>query len=151
MYFGFTGENVNVLERDKRLRPERPKKENPDFDYEFPENLVWVNKDQIPLPLTQKDTVRIEKLQEKQISQISQVWDITVSILNFCIANQYKFMFHLIKITFLSWIFPFCCLLPGNMKKHGFFFWQCKNCYFGCVHTVLHKNFGSYKLVWWSF
>lgn len=87
MYFGFTGENVNVLERDKRLRPERPKKENPDFDYEFPENLVWVNKDQMPLPLTQKDTVRIEKLQEKQISQISQVWDITVSILN-CIANH---------------------------------------------------------------
>lgn len=73
MYFGFTGENVNVLERDKRLRPERPKKENPDFDYEFPENLVWVNKDQMLLPLTQKDTVRIEKLQEKQISQISQV------------------------------------------------------------------------------
>lgn len=67
------GENVNVLERDKRLRPERPKKENPDFDYEFPENLVWVNKDQMPLPLTQKDTVRIEKLQEKQISQISQL------------------------------------------------------------------------------
>ncbi|CAH3041881.1 unnamed protein product [Pocillopora meandrina] len=67
------GENVNVLERDKRLRPERPKKENPDFDYEFPENLVWVNKDQMPFPLTQKDTVRIEKLQEKQISQISQL------------------------------------------------------------------------------
>lgn len=69
------GEHVNVLERDKRLRPERPKKENPDFDYEFPENLVWVNKDQMPLPLTQKDAVRIEKLQglDKQISQIPQL------------------------------------------------------------------------------
>lgn len=66
----FTGDSLNGSERDKRLRPERPKKENPDFDYEFPENLVWVNKEQIPFPLSNQEPVRIEKLQEGPISQV---------------------------------------------------------------------------------
>lgn len=61
---------MNGSERDKRLRPERPKKENPDFDYEFPENIIWVNKDQMPFPLTQQDAIRIENLQERQIPQV---------------------------------------------------------------------------------
>ena len=68
-YF-ITVDSVNGSERDKRLRPERPKKENPDFDYEFPENLVWVNKEQMPFPLSQQDAVKIEKLQDQQISQV---------------------------------------------------------------------------------
>ena len=66
----FTGDSLNGSERDKRLRPERPKKENPDFDYEFPENLVWVNKEQMPFPLSNQEAVRIEKLQERPISQV---------------------------------------------------------------------------------
>lgn len=61
---------MNGSERDKRLRPERPKKENPDFDYEFPENIIWVNKDQMPFPLTQQDAIRIENLQERQIPHV---------------------------------------------------------------------------------
>lgn len=69
------GENLNGSERDKRLRPERPKKENPDFDYEFPENIIWVNKDQMPFPLSQNDAVRIDNLQEKQMSQLPQSMD----------------------------------------------------------------------------
>ena len=64
------GDSLNGSERDKRLRPERPKKENPDFDYEFPENLVWVNKEQMPFPLSNQEAVRIEKLQERPISQV---------------------------------------------------------------------------------
>lgn len=68
------GEGMNGLERDKRLRPERPKKENPDFDYEFtlvPENLVWVKKEQMPLPFSQQNAVSFEKLKDGQ-SQGSQ-------------------------------------------------------------------------------
>lgn len=64
------GEGINGSERDKRLRPERPKKENPDFDYEFsldPENLVaWVKREQIPCPVSQQNVVNLEKLQENQ-------------------------------------------------------------------------------------
>lgn len=71
----FPGEGMNGLERDKRLRPERPKKENPDFDYEFslvPENLVWVKKEQMPLPFSQQNAVSFEKLKDGP-SQGSQV------------------------------------------------------------------------------
>ena len=68
--FLLKGDSLNGSERDKRLRPERPKKENPDFDYEFPENLVWVNKEQMPFPLSNQEAVRIEKLQERPISQV---------------------------------------------------------------------------------
>ena len=72
----FTGEGMNGSERDKRLRPERPKKENPDFDYEFsldPENLVaWVKREQMSCPLSQQNDVNLEKLQENQ-KQVPQV------------------------------------------------------------------------------
>ena len=68
--FFIAGDSLNGSERDKRLRPERPKKENPDFDYEFPENLVWVNKEQMPFPLSEQDAARIEKLQDRQNSQV---------------------------------------------------------------------------------
>ncbi|KAL9976108.1 hypothetical protein ACROYT_G013358 [Oculina patagonica] len=68
-------DSLNGSERDKRLRPERPKKENPDFDYEFPETLVWVNKEQTPFPLSQQDAVRIETLQDRQISQLPHSLD----------------------------------------------------------------------------
>jgi len=60
-------------ERDKRLRPERPKKENPDFDYEFslvPENHVWVKKEQMPFPVSQQNG---EKPKEGQPGQAPQV------------------------------------------------------------------------------
>lgn len=69
------GDSLNGSERDKRLRPERPKKENPDFDYEFPENLVWVNKEQMPFPLSNQEPVRIEKLQDRPISQLPHSLD----------------------------------------------------------------------------
>jgi len=65
----FAGEGGS--ERDKRLRPERPKKENPDFDYEFslvPENHVWVKKEQIPV--SQQNG---EKQKEGQPGQAPQV------------------------------------------------------------------------------
>lgn len=69
------GEIVNGSERDKRLRPERPKKENPDFDYEFslvPENLVWVKEEHMPaVSLSQQNGVDPEKLSEGQ-GQTSQ-------------------------------------------------------------------------------
>ena len=68
----FSGEGVNGSERDKRLRPERPKKENPDFDYEFslvPEDLVERMKtEQMPSPLPQQNVVNLENVQEKQIN-----------------------------------------------------------------------------------
>lgn len=73
--FCFIAEGVNGSERDKRLRPERPKKENPDFDYEFslvPENLVWVQKEQMPFPLAQQNAVSFEKTQDGQ-GQVPQV------------------------------------------------------------------------------
>ena len=67
---------MNGSERDKRLRPERPKKENPDFDYEFslvPENLVWVKEEHMPaVSLSQQNGVDPEKLSEGQ-GQASQV------------------------------------------------------------------------------
>ena len=67
---------MNGCERDKRLRPERPKKENPDFDYEFslvPENLVWIKDEQMPVvSLTQQNAVSFEKSDEGQ-GQVSQV------------------------------------------------------------------------------
>ena len=57
----FSGEGLNGSERDKRLRPERPKKENPDFDYEFslvPEDLVErIKTEQMPCPLPQHQRV----------------------------------------------------------------------------------------------
>lgn len=69
------GEVLNGCERDKRLRPERPKKENPDFDYEFslvPENLVWIKDEQMPVvSLTPQNAVSFEKSDEGQ-GQVSQ-------------------------------------------------------------------------------
>ncbi|CAH3046519.1 unnamed protein product [Porites evermanni] len=66
------GEGLNGSERDKRLRPERPKKENPDFDYEFslvPEDLVErIKTEQMPCPLPQQSVVNLENVQEKQIN-----------------------------------------------------------------------------------
>ena len=72
LMFLFSGEGLNGSERDKRLRPERPKKENPDFDYEFslvPEDLVErIKTEQMPCPLPQQNVVNLENVQEKQIN-----------------------------------------------------------------------------------
>lgn len=79
---------MNGCERDKRLRPERPKKENPDFDYEFslvPENLVWIKEEQMPVvSLTQQSAVSFEKSDEGQ-GQVPQVANCNFVILVKCL------------------------------------------------------------------
>ena len=88
---------MNGCERDKRLRPERPKKENPDFDYEFslvPENLVWIKDEQMPVvSLTPQNAVSFEKSDEGQ-GQVSQVANNDCNFVMLVKCLQYFFDFY---------------------------------------------------------
>ena len=103
--FLFSGEGVNGSERDKRLRPERPKKENPDFDYEFslvPEDLVERMKtEQMPCPLPQQNVVNLENVQEKQINlpQVEEVSTTNIILFLMVVRNSSEIQRKVVRVV----------------------------------------------------
>ena len=103
--FLFSGEGLNGSERDKRLRPERPKKENPDFDYEFslvPEDLVErIKMEQMPCPLTQQNVVNLENVQEKQINlpQVEEVSTTNIILFLMVVRNSSEIQRKVVRVV----------------------------------------------------
>ena len=103
--FLFSGEGLNGSERDKRLRPERPKKENPDFDYEFslvPEDLVErIKTEQMPCPLPQQNVVNLENVQEKQINlpQVEEVSTTNIILFLMVVRNSSEIQRKVVRVV----------------------------------------------------
>lgn len=103
--FLFSGEGLNGSERDKRLRPERPKKENPDFDYEFslvPEDLVErIKTEQMPCPLPQQNVVNLENVQEKQINlpQVEEVSATNIILFLMVVRNSSEIQRKVVRVV----------------------------------------------------
>ena len=102
--FLFSGEGLNGSERDKRLRPERPKKENPDFDYEFslvPEDLVErIKTEQMPCQLPQQNVVNLENVQEKQINlpQVEEVSTTNIILFLMVVRNSSEIQRKVVRV-----------------------------------------------------
>ena len=105
LMFLFSGEGLNGSERDKRLRPERPKKENPDFDYEFslvPEDLVErIKTEQMPCPLPQQNVVNLENVQEKQINlpQVEEVSTTNIILFLMVVRNSSEIQRKVVRVV----------------------------------------------------
>lgn len=103
--FLFSGEGLNGSERDKRLRPERPKKENPDFDYEFslvPEDLVErIKMEQMPCPLPQQNVVNLENVEEKQINlpQVEEVSTTNIILFLMVVRNSSEIQRKVVRVV----------------------------------------------------
>lgn len=103
--FLFSGEGLNGSERDKRLRPERPKKENPDFDYEFslvPEDLVErIKTEQMPCLLPQQNVVNLENVQEKQINlpQVEEVSTTNIILFLMVVRNSSEIQRKVVRVV----------------------------------------------------